>query len=435
MNVQTPIARRVLDRRRVGTPLSWYDLVTTKSPHDKQRQFIESSAKRIVVKAGRRGGKTTGMGIKAVLEFIKGRRVLYAAPTSEQLDAFWHEVKTALQPAIDSGYLYKNETEHIIERRGTKNRIRAKTAWNADTLRGDHADLLILDEWQLMDETAWSEVGAPMLLDNDGDAVFIFTPPSVRSRSASKARDKKHAIKLFKRAKLDDTGRWEAFHFTSRDNPYLSQAALDEIASDMTRSSYKQEILAEDDDVIPGALWTSDEIDAHRVTAFPDLVRVAVAIDPAASANEGSDETGIVVCGVDRAGEGYVLDDVSLVGSPVEWARQAIAAYHRHKADRLIAEVNNGGDMVEHTIRTVDPNVSFKQVRASRGKAVRAEPVAALYEQGKIHHVGAFAELEDQLCGWTPDSNDSPDRLDALVWAFTELMVLDVTPDWGYDLA
>ncbi len=185
----------------------------------------------------------------------------------------------------------------------------------------------------------------------------------------------------------------------------------------------RQEIEGQVLDDAPGALWKRDNIDAHRVTAFPDLVRVAVAVDPAASANEGSDETGIVVCGVDKAGEGYVLDDVSLIGSPVEWARQAIAAFHRHKADRLLAEVNNGGDMVEHTIRTVDRNISFKQVRASRGKAVRAEPVAALYEQGKIHHVGAFAELEDQLCGWTPDSGDSPDRLDALVWAFTELMV------------
>jgi len=188
-------------------------------------------------------------------------------------------------------------------------------------------------------------------------------------------------------------------------------------------------------DDAPGALWKRDDIERSRVTEFPDLVRVVIAVDPAASANEGSDETGIIAAGIDNAGQGYVLDDVSLVGSPPEWARQAIAAYHRHRADRMIAETKNGGDMVEHTIRMVDANVSFTQVRASRGKAVRAEPVAALYEQGKIHHVGTFAELEDQLCGWTPDSGDSPDRLDALVWAFTELMVMNTTPDWGYDLA
>lgn len=185
------------------------------------------------------------------------------------------------------------------------------------------------------------------------------------------------------------------------------------------RQELKGEVL---DDVL-GALWRRGNIDDNRVTAFPDLVRVCVGIDPAASANEGSDETGVIVGGVDSAGHGYVLDDVSLIASPPEWAKQAIAAYHRHRADRMIAETNNGGDMVEHTIRMVEPNVSFKQVRASRGKAVRAEPVAALYEQGRIHHVGTFAELEDQLCGWTPDSSDSPDRLDALVWVFTELMV------------
>lgn len=185
----------------------------------------------------------------------------------------------------------------------------------------------------------------------------------------------------------------------------------------------RQELKGEVLEDTPGALWRRDNIDANRVTAFPDLVRVVVGIDPAMTANEGSDETGVIVGAVGRDGHGYVLDDVSLIASPPEWARQAVAAYHRHRADRMIAETNNGGDMVEHTIRMVEPSISFKQVRASRGKAVRAEPVAALYEQGRVHHVGTFSELEDQLCGWTIDSDDSPDRLDALVWVMTELMV------------
>src|ERR1051325_7394577 len=144
---------------------------------------LSSNAKRIIIRAGRRGGKTIGVVILAIQAFLAGRRVLYVAPTAEQLATFWREVKLALAELVAAGVFYKNETEHIIEVWGTNQRIRAKTAWNADTLRGDYADLLILDEWQLMDESAWEEVGAPMLLDNNGDAVFIYTPPSLRSQT------------------------------------------------------------------------------------------------------------------------------------------------------------------------------------------------------------------------------------------------------------
>jgi predicted phage terminase large subunit-like protein len=178
---------------------------------------------------------------------------------------------------------------------------------------------------------------------------------------------------------------------------------------------------------IPGALWSIAWIDRDRVSEAPkELKRIVVAVDPAVTNNEGSDETGVVVGGVDGAGHGYLLEDLSGKYAPHEWARRAIDAYRRHKADRIIAEANNGGAMVEATIRMVDPNVSFRAVHASRGKVTRAEPIAALAEQGKIHHVGAFPQLEDQLCSFTTDFDrgrgGSPDRLDAMVWAFTELM-------------
>ena len=171
-------------------------------PHPKQAAFINSPAKRKVIRAGRRGGKTVGIGVYAVQRFLAGRRVLYAAPTSEQIQRFWVTVTRALASGVDKKALYKNESEHILERRGTEQRIRAKTAWNADSLRGDYADELLLDEWQLMNEDAWGVVGAPMLLDNNGNATFIYTPPSLRSRSASKADDPQHAAKLFKKAQL-----------------------------------------------------------------------------------------------------------------------------------------------------------------------------------------------------------------------------------------
>lgn len=180
----------------------------------------------------------------------------------------------------------------------------------------------------------------------------------------------------------------------------------------------------------PLALWKRQTIEDSRVHEFPELKRIVVGIDPQAKKdvrNRDEDEvseTGIVIAGISDNGHGYILDDVTLNGTPDEWGRAAVAAYNKHRADRIIAEVNNGGDMVEFTVKTVAPNVAFKQVRASKGKHTRAEPVAALYEQGKVHHVGMFAEMEDQMCQWVP-GDASPDRLDALVWALTELMLED----------
>jgi hypothetical protein len=217
--------------------------------HEPQEKFVNSEAKRIAIKAGRRGGKTVGIAKRAIKRFLKGRRQLYAAPTTTQTDAFWYEIKKALREPIDAGVFKCSETEKFVEVPHTKQRIKAKTAWNADTLRGDYADDLYLDEFQLMAEDTWSDVGAPMLADNNGDAVFIFTPPSLNATGVSKAKDPRHASKLFKKALEDKTGLWETFHFTSFDNPFISHDALNMIANDMSLDSYRREIMAEDDEI------------------------------------------------------------------------------------------------------------------------------------------------------------------------------------------
>lgn len=399
--------------RGVADDATWRDLLVYRdtSTHAKQRAFIDSDAKRIVIRAGRRGGKTVGIAVKAGKAFEAGRRVLYATPTQEQIDTFWFEVKQIFAEPIARGLLYKNETMHIIELPGTKTRIRAKTAWNADTLRGDYGDLLIFDEWQLMNEDAWGRVGAPMLLDNNGDAVFIYTPPSLHSRSTTKADDPRHAAKLFTAAAKDTTGRWATFHFASHENPHISAEAIEEVAQDMTTSAYKQEILAEDDEDVPGALWKLTHIDALRHLApLPELQRIVVGIDPMGSKAAANAEAGIVVAALGADGHGYVLEDASLNGTPDEWARAALGAYHRWSADRIIAEKNYGGDMVESTLRTVDKHAAITVVTATRGKAIRAEPVAALYEQGRVHHAGTFRQLEDEMTTWTIDAAWSPNR-------------------------
>lgn len=388
------------------------------TPHSKQVAFIEHPAQRKVIRAGRRGGKTVGVSIYAVERFLAGKRILYAAPTQEQVDRFWVSVTRALQEPIDAGVFYKNETKHIIERTNTEQRIRAKTAWNADSLRGDYADELIMDEFQLIAEDAWNTVGAPMLADNNGNAIFIYTPPSLHSRSVSKATDPQNAAKMFKRAAADTSGRWAAFNFTSYDNPYISKEALDDLAQDMTAVAYRMEIMAEDLNEAPGALWKRADIDAARVVKAPELDRVIVGVDP--SATSGGDEAGIITAG--RKGDDYyTIADDSIQGSPQAWATAAVTAYHKHKANLIVAEDNNGGEMVEAVIRQVDPTVPVKRVHASRGKATRAEPVAAISEQGRDHHVGTFPALEDELCLWMV-GDASPNRLDAKVWAITELL-------------
>ena len=401
-----------------------YDyLIHLPDPHPRQAAFIDSQTKRKVIRAGRRSGKTVGVAIYAVKQFLAGKRILYAVPTTEQLDRFWKVVTRSLQEPIDAKVFYKNETEHVIELLGTEQRIRGKTAWNADSLRGDYADELILDEWQLMDEDAWGVVGAPMLLDNNGNGTFIYTPPSLHSRSVTKAKDPQHAAKLFKRASEDKTGRWEVFHFTSHDNPHISTEALGDITNDMTALAYRMEILAEDVNEAPGALWTRKTIEDGRLLKAPDLARLVVAIDP--SATSMGDEAGIITAGsLDE--NIYIIADDSLQGSPLEWATAAVTAYYRYKADCIIAEANNGGEMVSQTIATVDKTVPVRLVHASRGKQTRAEPVAATYEQRRGHHVGSFPALEDEMCLWIP-GDPSPNRMDALVWAGTELLQTGIT--------
>lgn len=222
--------------------------------------------------------------------------------------------------------------------------------------------------------------------------------------------------------RLIDGGLASPYYSRATDNPHLPADYLETLES-LTGVQYDRLVLglwkaAE------GALWDHDIIEAGRVASVKqgDLTRIVVAVDPAVTNTKDSDETGIVVVGIDGDRHAYVLDDKTLKGSPATWARAAVNAYERWDADAIIAETNNGGDMVESTIHTEDRRARVIQVRASRGKHTRAEPVAALYERGEVHHVGVHHELENQLTSWVPGES-SPDRMDALVWAVTELLL------------
>lgn len=214
--------------------------------------------------------------------------------------------------------------------------------------------------------------------------------------------------------------------FDNEDNlsPIFLEAIKDKYAG--TRLA-RQEIEAEILEDLPGALWHYPMIDDHRVKKAPELNRICVGVDPEASDGEGAAETGIIVAGKGIDGDYYVLDDYTVKGLPLVWGEAAIKAYQNYKADVLVAEKNQGGDMVEHVIKSVADNmkigpdrINYKAVHASRSKQTRAEPISALASRGKIHHVGTFPALEEQLTGWEPGQK-SPDRLDAYVWALTEL--------------
>lgn len=301
---------------------------------------------------------------------------------------------------------YLSQKRQLLWPNGAKSLI--FTADEPERLRGKQHMKLWADElaaWRYPE--AWDQASLGLRLGDNPQAVVTTTPKPT---------------KLVKELVADPTT------VVTRGSTYDNTANLADAFIQKVVKRYegtrlgRQELNAEILDDNPGALWQRAQIDALRVKAAPPLKRIVVAIDPAATKNPNSDETGIVVCGLGIDGHGYVLDDLTLRGSPEEWGRAAVHGFRLHAADRIIGETNNGGDMVEHVIRAVDGKVPFRAVHASRGKITRAEPISALYEQNRCHHVGSFPALEDQMCEYDPKTAKfSPDRMDALVWAFTEL--------------
>lgn len=202
----------------------------------------------------------------------------------------------------------------------------------------------------------------------------------------------------------------------------------------------RQELGGELLDDNPNALWIRSDIEQYKVARTPDLDRIIVGVDPAVTSRSGSCDTGIIVAGVNRqvfdpktgkySPHYYILGDYTIHDTPRKWALETVSAFDKHSADRVVGEVNNGGDLVESNIRTVAPDIPYSHVYASRGKATRAEPVSSLYEQGRVHHVGSYPFLEDQMCDWVPGESDSPDRVDALVWAITALSGVGTDEDY-----
>ncbi|NQW08294.1 MAG: DNA-packaging protein [Alphaproteobacteria bacterium] len=366
-----------------------------------------------LILAGRGFGKTrTGAEwIRRLAESGRAKRIALVAETAADARDVMIEGESGLLACCPPWARPKYEPS---KRRLTWPNGTIATSFSADDpdqLRGPQFDTAWADEiakWR--HEAAWDNLMLGLRLGADPRCVAT-TTPKPRAWLARLAEDK----------------RTVTTRGGTRENAAnLAPAFLDQILAryDGTRLA-RQEIDGEFLTEVPGALWSRGLIEAARADRPPDLselARVVVAVDPAVTANDGSDETGIVVAARDSGGGFWVLEDVSGRLSPDRWARRAVDAFARHRADAVITEVNQGGDMVVATLRTVDPTLPVRAVRATRGKRLRAEPIAALYEQGRVRHAGAFPALEDQMAGFTGAPGDaSPDRLDALVWALTDL--------------
>jgi len=362
------------------------------------------------IQAGRGWGKTR-TGAEATWEASKNspRIAIVAESFSEGRDVCI-EGETGIK-TLHPELVFNRSIGEMTFPSGAKGKI--YSAEDPDSLRGPNNYFAWCDEiakWRYLKQT-WDQL---MFTLRKGDVrtVITTTPRPLPLLKEIKARPSTHVTRG-----------------TTYDNlANLAPAYIENIIKPYEGTEQgRQELGAEDLEDAEGALWKRSQIDAKRVYKAPDLDRIVVAVDP--SATSGGDEAGIVTAGSAMCNckgtperHAFVLSDDSVQASPEKWAANSVTAYHKFKADKLIAEDNNGGEMVETTIRTVPHAPPVKRIHASRGKHTRAEPISMLSQQGKIHHVGAFPKLEDELCSWVVGM-DSPNRLDAYVWALTELML------------
>jgi len=379
---------------------------------DYQKAIIYSPKRFTVTEAATKVGKTLSHLYWLFEQAHQGQSTYeywWVAPVYSQAEIAF---KRLLHKVIESGAYGINMSKLAITTPiGTV--ITFKSADNPATLYGENVHAFVFDEYSRAKEEAWFALRTTV------------TYTKAKGKFIGNVVARNWAWNLARKAEYGLDPDFEYFKVTAHqavEAGILSAEEVEKARKDLPARQFKMLYDAEFTE-IEGALWTWDLIEQSRVNSCPDLVRIAVAIDPAVTSTKESDETGIIVGGEDKDGAFYIIEDLSGIYTPQVWATKALIAYERWKADRIVAEVNNGGDLVETVLRNIDKSVSYQKVNASRGKVRRAEPVEALYEQQRVHHVGSFPKLEDQMTTYTGDVRDqSPDRMDALVWLVTYLM-------------
>lgn len=364
---------------------------------------------------GRGFGKTrTGAEtVRLAVENGWARRIALVAPTAADARDTMVEGESGLLAACPPWFPahYEPSKRRVTWKRAGREVARATlfSAEEPERFRGPQHDFVWGDEpasWPDAEE-AWAQLQLGLRLGARPRSVITGTPKPV-----------KLILQLMKDRRTHVT------RGSTYENPHLAASFYQQIATLFGSSRLgRQEIFAEVLEDMPGAIFDLALVEKFRVERAPELSRIVVAVDPTQASDKGADETGIMVVGRGVDGHGYVLEDCTVKGSPEQWARAVALSFHRHQAESVVAEVNVGGEMVEFTLKTVDDSLPVKTVRAMRGKAKRAEPIAALFEQGKIHLVGRFPKLEQQMKTFTGVNGRRDDRTDAMCWGFHELML------------
>jgi predicted phage terminase large subunit-like protein len=369
--------------------------------------------------AGRGAGKTRSgaEGVREWIETGRCRRVALIAPTAADARDVMIEgasgILAVCPPSNRPTFEPSKRRLTWPDNRSLRSAGAIATVYSAeeaDRLRGPQHDGLWADElaaWKDA-QAVWDQAMFGLRVGKKPRAIITTTPRPIKIIRDLLARDGKD-VRVTRGSTRDNAANLAP--------SFLSQIVGRYQGTRLGRQELDAEIL---DDVV-GALWSRSLLEQQRRDAAPALSRIVVAIDPSVSSSEGADECGLIVAGLGVDNHAYVLEDASGVMSPIEWARKAVQLFKTWSADRVVAEVNNGGGLVEAQLRAVDTNVPYRAVHASRSKITRAEPIAALFEQGRAHLVGTFPQLEDQLSTFSAGSSDSPDRLDSMVWALTEL--------------
>lgn len=364
--------------------------------------------------AGRGFGKTRAGAEELGWQLLKnpGWRGAIVAPTAADARDTCMEGESGLLACLPPGMVesWSRSNAELLLKNGS--RVKLFSADAPERLRGPQHHVAWADElaaWR--DPEALDQLRFGLRLGRNPQLIVTTTPKPVPM-----LRD------LIKR---EGQGVVLTRGHTFENSKNLAPAALAELKARYSGTRLgRQELFAEVIEDVAGALWQREAIDRARVAQAPALTRIVIAVDPAVTHGERADLTGVVAAGLGESGQVYVLADLSAALPPALWARRVAQLYETLSADLVIGEVNQGGDLVESVLRTVAPDLPYRAVRANRGKLLRAEPVAALYEQARVHHVGLLPALEDEMCRFAPGAiaQDSPDRVDALVWAITELL-------------
>lgn len=431
--------------------------VAVLTPKQKEaNRLLSSSARNIMLRGGSRSGKTFIL-IRAIIQRAinapASRHAIFRFRFNHAKTSVWADtLPKVLKLCFPSASVRFDKTDFYVEL------ANGSQVWIAGLDDKDRVEKILGAEYATLYfnessqipwgsvETAMSRLAqkcelAPEIQAATGKthlslkAYFDCNPPSKLHWSYQMFRAKMKPGTKEALAKPDDYAEMRVNPSDNADN--LPAEYFDVLASMSSAKRLRFEA-GEWASEVSGALWSQEDrkaqdgklmpgIDSLRVAELPEMVRVVVSVDPSGTRGDGGgDDIGIVAVGLGVDGHGYILEDATCQMSPEGWGRRAVEVYHRHNADRILGERNYGGDMVRFTVATADSKAAYKEVSASRGKHVRAEPISALYEQGKVHHVGNFPDLEDQMCNFTASGyigDGSPDRADALVWALTELML------------